>query len=30
MLPDMDGFEPWALRQDDRFDNLPVLVLVQG
>jgi two-component system alkaline phosphatase synthesis response regulator PhoP len=28
MLPDMDGFELLkALRQDDRFDNLPVLIL---
>lgn len=28
MLPDMDGFDLLkALRQDDRFDNLPVLIL---
>src|SRR5512138_578922 len=28
MLPDMDGFELLkALRQEDRFDNLPVLIL---
>lgn len=28
MLPDMDGFELLkALRQDDRFDDLPVLIL---
>ncbi|MBN1428920.1 MAG: response regulator [Anaerolineae bacterium] len=28
MLPDMDGLELLAaLRQDDRFDNLPVLIL---